>query len=438
MRALLFWLLSSTYSQAIRVYDCAHENVSITELDLLQPADCPTIAWDFSEPENITLQLLQTDGDVTITAVQCLITISADVTYCGYTDYITYSSVPTRWMDVQNIDTDACLTAAEKGAITVDSKVFKVKKNVVHQETWFSHGDSTAGGHCKGEAFTSNNVYFRRHYELSRIEILIRDMPGNYRPELDEIYFPLISLTSNFAAGKDFDGRLGTLAWDSVTLPCNDTISQVYNGQAETRRRKHGSNMGSIIMVATPQSEQYIGLVLKSPLLVCERHCHNTQLKEIVVCLAKDNYDPLYNATFQATFVSNHEDFGAQMAYQFFKDRLQMHRSFHEVAIALCNLKRQIFHNKLQAVASGNGPYALLDLYGPGHSFVVVGAVAYITTCVELAATPASYPNCTAEIPLSVNNSRYFADPFNFVLHTVATILPCSTITPVKWKIAGE
>jgi hypothetical protein len=101
-------------------------------------------------------------------------------------------------------------------------------------------------------------------------------------------------------------------------------------------------------------------------------------------------------------------------------------------------LQRQFFHNKLQAVASGNGPYALLYLYGPGHSFVVAGAVAYITTCVELAATPASYSNCTAEIPVSLNNTRYFADPFNFVLHTFATILPCSTITPVKWKIAEE
>jgi hypothetical protein len=68
-------------------------------------------------------------------------------------------------------------------------------------------------------------------------------------------------------------------------------------------------------MVATPKSEQYIGLVFKSPLLVCERHCHNTQLKGIVACLAKDNYDLLYNATFQATFVNDHEDFGAQMAY---------------------------------------------------------------------------------------------------------------------------
>jgi hypothetical protein len=138
--------------------------------------------------------------------------------------------------------------------------------------TYFSHGNSTAGGHCKGEAFTSNNVYFRRHYKLTRIEILIWDMPRNYRPELDEMYFPQISLTYDFDAVKDFDGQLGTLAWDSVTLPCDDTISQVYNGQAETRKRKHGSNIGSIVMVETPKSEQYIGLVLKSPLLVCERH----------------------------------------------------------------------------------------------------------------------------------------------------------------------
>jgi hypothetical protein len=67
--AILFWLLNSNCSQAIQVYDCAHENVTITELDHLQPADCPTIAWDFSEPEKVTVQLLQTDGKVTIQAI---------------------------------------------------------------------------------------------------------------------------------------------------------------------------------------------------------------------------------------------------------------------------------------------------------------------------------------------------------------------------------
>jgi hypothetical protein len=133
----------------------------------------------------------------------------------------------------------------------------------------------SAVGHCQGEAFTSNNIYFYPHYKLTQIEILIREMLANYRPELDKIYFAQISLTSDFDAGKDFDGQLGTLAWDSAPLLCDDTISQVYNGQAETRKQKHGFNKGSIVMVATPVSKQYIGLVLKSPLLVCERHCHN-------------------------------------------------------------------------------------------------------------------------------------------------------------------
>jgi hypothetical protein len=129
--------------------------------------------WDFSKPKNVTLQLLQTDGNVTVRAIQCLVTISADVTYCGYTDSITYSSVPTRWQDVQNIDADTCIKAAEKRVIKVGNKVFTVKKNVVHRETYFSHGNSTVGGHCQGEAFTSNNVYFCWHYKLTRIEILI-------------------------------------------------------------------------------------------------------------------------------------------------------------------------------------------------------------------------------------------------------------------------
>jgi hypothetical protein len=91
--------------------------------------------------------------------------------------------------------------------------------------------------------------------------------------------------------------------------------------------------------------------------------------------------------------------------------------------------------NKLQGLAGADNPYSLLDLYGKGHTVVVAGAAAYITRCYPVEATKAEYANCTHQIPVQVNGSLRFADPFNWVLSDYGTIVPCSDVTPVRWKI---
>ena len=442
LQASLTWLvIISSYTDitAIKVYDCADSNVRIQELDLLQPAACPSATWDFEVPEDRVVQLLQTDADVSVEGYQCLVTISSDATYCGGYDSITYSSVPTSWEEVLPISQKDCLKAAKVGTLRVGKKSFAVGLNEIMRTTFYSHGNATADGKCTAANFVSNGVTFTKHYELTRITIQLVTVWGTYTTEEARISFPhLDGLTAMFDKGYVFDAQHGAIAWDQQELGCGHQLSQIYRGKAELRKKREGDITGAIVMIADKITEQYIGLVLQAPVLACETICYNTQLRGVVACLLSENEDALNPRSFRPGFDQSAKDFGAQVAFQVLKGRIDTHRSFHEVATALCSLQRQLFHTKLQAIASGSGPYALLDLYGPGHAFTVAGAVAYVTTCVEKTAIKAEYPNCTAEIPVSINNTIFFIDPFTFVMNEVATIVPCSSVTPVKWKIAGQ
>ena len=88
----------------------------------------------------------------------------------------------------------------------------------------------------------------------------------------------------------------------------------------------------------------------------------------------------------------------------------------------------------------------------------VAGAVAHITRCVEVEVTLANVKNGTQEVPVSLTaevdheatlakaNARAnlppppsprirYADPLTWVLKPFPSVVPCSTLTPIKWKI---
>ena len=51
----------------------------------------------------------------------------------------------------------------------------------------------------------------------------------------------------------------------------------------------------------------------------------------------------------------------------------------------------------------------------------------------------ADFRNCTHEIPVLVNNGTLkFADPFTWTLRDFPTVMPCSHVMPVRWRMAGR
>ncbi len=67
-----------------------------------------------------------------------------------------------------------------------------------------------------------------------------------------------------------------------------------------------------------------------------------------------------------------------------------------------------------------------------------MGAAVYVAHCVPVEATKVDFPNCTKEVPVRVGQVHRFADPITWVLQESPTVTPCSDITPMRWRIAGN
>jgi len=116
-----------------------------------------------------------------------------------------------------------------------------------------------------------------------------------------------------------------------------------------------------------------------------------------------------------------------------------MYDRFAMVQAEMCRLDKITQNLKLQAISGANNPYSLIDIYGPGHTVHVAGAVAYITRCTPIDAQVAPHSKCTKEIPCNVTRHgttmKKFANPFTYNLTDFPHELPCSDIMPVRWFV---
>ena len=91
---VLFALCSQ--GKAIPVYDCQHRYGNTTIVDLHEAATCPAPVNDYEPAENITVQILQTDTERPVRGYSCSITITREVTRCGFNS-LTYGKLTTEW-----------------------------------------------------------------------------------------------------------------------------------------------------------------------------------------------------------------------------------------------------------------------------------------------------------------------------------------------------
>jgi hypothetical protein len=284
----------------------------------------------------------------------------------------------------------------------------------------------------------SGGVWFTESYERTHLEIQIKVLRGVTDLSTGNIRFPATGIRANFKDGVIRDAMEGTIVWSAEDPPCEETVSEIYLGKADFYRRYNRTVAESIVMVASQKSGQYAGLVLRKARSVCGVHCHTTQIAGVVVCLMRNMDAPIPRHSFKASFDPNNVGLQTQISFLHLGTAMHTARRFENVQGAICDVDLKTIHNKIQALSGAMNPYSLMDLYGPGHAVYVAGSAAYVTKCAPLEATRAHFDNCTKEIPVLVNGTRYFADPYLWTLKTFPTILPCSDIMPVRWRINGR
>ena len=420
------------------VYDCDHPNATIHAIDLTSPMPCPDPDHDYEEPKDVSLQILQTGTKVLVEANLCKLEYTKTIRRCGFNS-INYAANVIAWERSQAITMHDCTKALEFGVVTFEGKLYAVKPGTTEKFNVQTHGKSTDNGDCYGADFTSEGRHFSKSYELLQLKITLRKITGVLDLDDRQVVFPQ-GIRASYKKGYLIDDHVGNIAWNSTVTKCGDTVSELYMGAAiQYTRVNSSSQQDSILMVENAAEHQFAGLVLRGQTSLCGRSCWTTQIKTVVACLIGDGGRPVAAEVFKFKkhFAQQKLDLESQLSFSHLDSSLDTHARFAQIQFEICNLERKLIFTKLQSLAGTMNPYALNDLYGTGFTVTVAGAVAYVTQCVALDAQRVSYDNCTQEMPVEVNGQVMFADPFTRVLKELPTVIPCSDVMPVRWKV-GE
>jgi hypothetical protein len=426
-------IFSMHHSHGLRVYDCSHHRTTYRTIDLLDPQPCPDPQSDFMKADKNKIQVLQTDTAFPTYAHQCKLVISREVTRCGF-DSNHYGSEWPVWQYTEELTPQECRRAITAHAITVDDRTLKTRigETVTHQ--YFSHGNRDRNGFCKTETFTRAGSEYVRSYERTVVDVTIKVLRGTADLSNGRVIFAN-GLRSDYNDGTLTDSKEGTVVWTPRVPPCRTTVNEIYLGMVTIHRKWHAGDEDAIVLIADNFTNQFAGLQLRKPHKVCGLTCHTTQVQGLMGCLLREHDAPLPHSLFKSSFDPKAADLRTQLAFRHLGAAFDAFNRFNTVQQGICDVDRRVMANKMHMIASGNNRYALLDMYGPGHKVYVAGAAAYVATCWPREAISADFPNCTTEIPVMVNQTRRFADPFLWTLSETPTIIPCDDVTPVRWRI---
>ena len=422
---------------ALTVYDCAHEDTTFEPLDLNEPAPCLNPDTDFHPASIRRVQLLHTDSALPVLALQCKVNLSTDVCRCGY-DSLSYGCENTNWEKLLEISPAECARIHRTGKYRAYGRTFLIQLGVAQHHEFYSKGDY-AGGSCTTANFISNGKEYWNSYEKTTLDIKFSEIhaAADLTKQDGVVTFPRfdnLRVTYGHKMVRDVDA--GLLIWEAARATCEDTVSQVYLGEGLLHRVKTHTIRGSILLVADNKTDQAAGLVLEDPIYICSFQCFGTQIEGLVACLHREGDEEIPEHSFKSVFRDGDRiDLEAQVSRAVITLTMKLTAGFREMANNICHVARTTMANKLIAVLGTANEYALFDIHGKGAKVIASGTSAYIARCVPSEATRVDYDVCTEEVPVRLNNKTMFADAVNWIVKEYPTIVPCSSVMPIRWRI---
>jgi hypothetical protein len=419
---------------ALRAFDCSHENTTFFPIDLIEPQRCESPEAAYFPPQKVLTQILQTARQRSVKGYSCAITLSKEICRCGFSSLNYGCTIP--YTDrIIELTPAECRKAVKEKKVKVENKVYEIELGRPLSSSFYSEGSLSRDGHCTTATFTTDDKLYEKSYESTTVDIHIDVILGIVDLASGLVRFSN-GLRENFKSEVIRDAMMGTIVWTADELPCIETVSELYKGFVELYEEKSYGLLGSIVLLENKETGQYAGLIMKEERQVCRTACRNTQIDGIVICLFMGDDVTLPHAAFKESYDPQRNDILSQLGYSHLKTNLQMYKSFENVYLEICTNERRTLYNKLQAIAgSESSSYNILDVYGPGHQIFPAGATAYIAKCVEVRVERIEATNCSLEVPLIYNNTKVFADPLTWIVQPFPTIIPCSEVMPVRWKL---
>ena len=445
---------------AMRAYDCAHSDARHIPLDTTAPPECADDSSDFLPKEEQHAQLIRTNGAKVVRAAHCHVSYSTRVYGCHGMSHFSSASSYTSFKVVSDMKPQVCWAAVRQQLFSFDrleSQPVHTPRNVWRHAKGFTQGKYRAGGHCDEHAtFVSGGEIHQDSMEETFGDVKLQFVTGVYDAATKEIVFNN-GVRAPASDRRSFDAYSGVLEWDWDETDEDDAcdrLNEIQQGPFTVYAKVNASLLeGAVVVTSLKERDQTqrLGVQLGNRVRTCERTCYEvTSLPDYRFCPFDEDGQPIFpKARYdQEQVVADWDRYKMEHSmirgdHQFLSLTLRGKEEVRELRSQICEVQRRILWNKLQAISGTRNPHALVDVYGPGYQLTPAGpSVAYLTKCVPFEVTLASFPNCTAEVPVTymghVNGTTFFMDSITHVLKMYPEIIRCSDLLPPMYKFNGE
>lgn len=161
--AIIIWSFYIRTTNGIVGYDCGSTHLNITTLSLLDVEDCD-IPLTQPQIQRTYIQLLQLSKFESINVIQCKVSISRYIYYCGMHSHIsTVTNAQAEY--ILEVTSDQCKNMHLTGmfSIGVNNIIYSLKKNQTTTRPVTFAGSASSDGQCSGAQYsdpygTWNNV----------------------------------------------------------------------------------------------------------------------------------------------------------------------------------------------------------------------------------------------------------------------------------------
>jgi len=432
-RLIAVLALSSAVSMGFRAYDCSRPDSVVEAYSLLDPDNCTEAAEEYTSTRILKVEIVQTRDELVLDVHNCKAYRTTVSQYCGHSS----AAGVLRWhkfREIQMIPASECRSAVSTGQMSLNGITLQVLNGSTtsHREPFA--GDLADDHSCTAETARINGDSFSYQAGYDLYEVTVRKRPARLWEGIGKIRLPggIMVNAGDRAAADELEG---TFVWDMPSERCEETLSLVYEGDVTIHSNSSKTLTNSLLILEDDATKQYAGLEIQEATLVCGYTAYKTHVKSIMVLAVLGKESRIANSSFTASSASNSAVLQTEIAFLHVKAAMSLSEKLGQVRAELCLNRVKIAQTRLEAIAGTSNPYSLRKVFGPGHVATKSGAVVYVTKCPPVEVVPSPVLNCTEEIPVMVNESRRYVDPFSFILKPTGSVVVCNDIAPPRWMI---
>nr|QPL15388.1 glycoprotein [Neuropteran chu-related virus OKIAV150] len=449
MSSLLLCLFVLSTSYAFIAYDCSHNNMNFTKIDMSKVGICDT------NEEKITslteeMQLVQLSTDFEIDVYSCLVEVNRMVSHCGMHSHIGHVTFG-YGSYIKKLGRNDCLKAINDKYLSFNHLGGKnmIFQNILPGHSYNQHqtfaGWTDNEGNCGSSYYADPLGSWKDVVVTGQVKLTIRKDKGVVVSTSNKLHFKngivckySLLECENMEYGESYWERLPEDSCDkvlhTVLYQGPATITKTNNNKSESNTKERYIN--GIISVSS--DDILFSLVITGTYSKCNIEAYTTEHPKLIIVRKS-------GSSFYYTFTKQKKVEGLDMltytnskfVYIERNIKSNMENLYKSVKSQRCIIEQTTLRTQLSVAAIDANEFAYLYKQQPGYTGTVLGEVIYLTKCQPVPVTYNKTKRCFHELPVIYNGKQYFMTPRLHLLQLHGREVTCNPLFTSNYQIEG-